>query len=62
MGKLVAACEEAARLLTGMGVEATVWDARVVAPLDPSMIEDAMAHELVVSVEDGIVEGGVGST
>ena len=61
VGKLVAACEEAARLLTGMGVEATVWDARVVAPLDPSMIEDAMTHDLVVSVEDGIVEGGVGS-
>ena len=25
------------------------------------MIEDALAHELVVTVEDGIVEGGVGS-
>ena len=61
VGKLVAACEEAARLLSGMGVEATVWDARVVAPLDPAMIEDALTHDLVVSVEDGIVEGGVGS-
>jgi 1-deoxy-D-xylulose-5-phosphate synthase len=61
VGKLVAACEDAARLLAREGVEATVWDVRVAAPLDPAMIEDAMTHELVVSAEDGIVEGGVGS-
>jgi 1-deoxy-D-xylulose-5-phosphate synthase len=60
VGKLVAACEEAARILAGQGVEATVWDVRVVTPLDPAMIEDALAHELVVTVEDGLVEGGVG--
>ena len=61
VGKLVAACEQAADILAGEGVDATVWDARVVAPLDPDMIEDAMAHELVVSAEDGIADGGVGS-
>jgi 1-deoxy-D-xylulose-5-phosphate synthase len=61
VGKLVAACEQAARLLLSKGVDATVWDARVASPLDPAMIEDAMAHELVVSVEDGIVDGGVGT-
>jgi 1-deoxy-D-xylulose-5-phosphate synthase len=61
VGKLVAACERAAHILAGEGVDATVWDARVVSPLDPAMIEDAMAHELVVSAEDGIAEGGVGS-
>lgn len=61
VGKLVAACEEAARILVGEGVDATVWDARVASPLDPAMVDDARAHELVVSAEDGIVEGGVGS-
>ena len=61
VGKLVAACEQAAHIGT-RGVDATVWDAFAVAsPLDPAMIEDAMAHDLVVSAEDGILEGGVGS-
>ncbi|MGA3215191.1 MAG: 1-deoxy-D-xylulose-5-phosphate synthase [Acidimicrobiales bacterium] len=61
VGKLVAECEQAAHMLAANGVEATVWDARLVAPLDQAMIEDALAHELVVSVEDGISEGGAGS-
>jgi 1-deoxy-D-xylulose-5-phosphate synthase len=60
VGKLVAACEDAARILAGQGVPATVWDVRVVSPLDPALVEDALAHELVVTVEDGVVEGGVG--
>jgi 1-deoxy-D-xylulose-5-phosphate synthase len=60
VGKLVAPCEEAARILAGEGVEATVWDARAVSPLDAAMIEDALDHPLVVSVEDGVVDGGVG--
>jgi 1-deoxy-D-xylulose-5-phosphate synthase len=60
IGKLVAECEHAARLLAGHGVDATVWDARVAAPLDEAMIEDALGHGLVVSAEDGITDGGVG--
>jgi 1-deoxy-D-xylulose-5-phosphate synthase len=60
IGKLLGACEQAAQILAGHGVDATVWDARVVAPLDQAMIDDAARHELVVSVEDGIAEGGVG--
>ena len=44
VGKLVAACEQAADLLAAHGVEVTVWDARLVAPLDAAMIEDALAH------------------
>ena len=42
------------------GVEATVWDPRVVAPLDPELVADAAAHRLVVTVEDGLRDGGVG--
>jgi 1-deoxy-D-xylulose-5-phosphate synthase len=56
VGKLVAAAEEAAEALG-----ATVWDVRVCKPLDPAMIADAARHRLVVTVEDGIVVGGVGS-
>ena len=60
VGKLVAACEQAALMLAAEGIETTVWDARLVAPLDQAMIEDALGHDLVVSVEDGITEGGAG--
>ena len=39
----------------------TVWDARVVKPLDPAMLADAAGHPVVVTVEDGLRDGGVGS-
>ncbi|HSJ90648.1 MAG TPA: transketolase C-terminal domain-containing protein, partial [Ilumatobacter sp.] len=38
----------------------TVWDVRSCAPLDPAMITDAARHRAVVTVEDGIREGGIG--
>ena len=60
VGKMVEAAEEAAALLEGRGVHATVWDVRTV-PLDVRMLDDARRHPLVVTAEDGIVEGGVGS-
>ena len=61
VGKMVEAAEEAARLLNQQGVAATVWDVRVVKPLDPVMIADAAGHPLVVTVEDGVREGGAGT-
>jgi len=61
VGKLVDAAEEAAATLAVAGISATVWDARVVKPLDPAMISDAASHPLVVTVEDGIRDGGAGS-
>ncbi|MGI8778442.1 MAG: 1-deoxy-D-xylulose-5-phosphate synthase [Acidimicrobiales bacterium] len=61
VGKLVDAAEEAAATLALAGISATVWDARVVKPLDPAMISDAASHPLVVTVEDGIRDGGAGS-
>jgi 1-deoxy-D-xylulose-5-phosphate synthase len=60
VGKLVQAAEQAAVLLAADGIEATVWDTRVVKPLDPTMIRDAGAHPLVVTVEDGVRQGGAG--
>jgi 1-deoxy-D-xylulose-5-phosphate synthase len=60
VGKLLGACEQAAEVLAASGIDATVWDARLVAPLDPAMLYDALDHDLVVSVEDGIADGGVG--
>jgi len=61
IGKMVAAAEDAAALLAVHGVEATVWDVRVVRPLDRAMLVDAAAHRLVVTIEDGIREGGAGA-
>ena len=60
VGKLLGAAQEAADALAADGVEATVWDVRVV-PLDPEMLADAARHPVVVTAEDGIREGGVGS-
>ncbi|MEN9506057.1 MAG: 1-deoxy-D-xylulose-5-phosphate synthase [Actinomycetota bacterium] len=61
VGKLVAAAEKAAEQLAATGVEATVWDVRCCAPLDPAMIADAAAHAAVLTCEDGIRDGGIGS-
>jgi 1-deoxy-D-xylulose-5-phosphate synthase len=61
VGKLLEAAEEAAALLAAEGVEATLWDVRVVRPLDPVMLSDAGTHGFVVTVEDGIRNGGAGN-
>lgn len=60
VGKLVAAVEKAAQELAADGIDATVWDVRVCQPLDPELLADAGRHRLVVTVEDGIRDGGVG--
>ena len=60
VGKMVAAAEEAAELLESRDISTTVWDVRVVPP-DGRMLADARRHALVVTAEDGIAEGGVGS-
>ena len=62
IGKMVAASLDAAALLAAKGISATVWDVRSCAPLDQSMIDNAAAHQVVVTVEDGIREGGIGMT
>jgi len=60
VGKMVEAAEEAVDKLRADGIDATVWDVRVVSPPDPEMLADAAAHALVVTVEDGIRVGGAG--
>jgi 1-deoxy-D-xylulose-5-phosphate synthase len=61
VGKLFGTMVEVAERLAADGVSATVWDPRVVKPLDPAMLDDAATHPLVVTAEDGLREGGVGS-
>jgi len=61
VGKMLEAAEEAAAKLAADGVEATVWDVRVVSPPDPQMLADAARHGLVLTVEDGARFGGAGT-
>jgi 1-deoxy-D-xylulose-5-phosphate synthase len=61
IGKMLEAAEEAADLLAADGIDVSLWDARVVRPLDPQMIADAGRHDLIVTVEDGVRSGGAGS-
>ncbi|HJR26358.1 MAG TPA: 1-deoxy-D-xylulose-5-phosphate synthase [Acidimicrobiales bacterium] len=60
VGKLLPAARAAAEVLAADGIEATVWDVRVV-PLDPEMIADAARHPIVMTAEDGVRVGGVGT-
>ena len=62
IGKMVGAALDAAETLKANNVNVTVWDVRSCAPLDPAMITDAMQHEVVVTAEDGIRDGGIGMT
>jgi 1-deoxy-D-xylulose-5-phosphate synthase len=60
-GKMLIAAQDAADILSANGIDATVWDPRAAKPLDPAMISDAATHQLVVTIEDGLASGGVGS-
>jgi 1-deoxy-D-xylulose-5-phosphate synthase len=61
VGKMLDAAEIAADELANEGVSVTVWDVRAVKPLDPRMILDAGRHSLVVTIEDGVRDGGAGA-
>jgi 1-deoxy-D-xylulose-5-phosphate synthase len=61
VGKLLADAETAADTLAAEGIAATVWDVRCAKPLDLEMLADAAAHRGVVTIEDGLRDGGVGA-
>ena len=62
VGKMLAAAREAAEALATEGVEASVWDVRLVKPLDEEMLAEAARYPAVVTVEDGNCAGGIGAT
>ena len=62
VGKMVGAALKAAETLADSGTSVTVWDVRSCAPLDPDMIADAARHDAVITIEDGIADGGIGSS
>jgi len=60
IGKMLETAEKAAAALAADGDQVTVWDARCCTPLDPAMIADVAAHDQVITIEDGIRDGGIG--
>jgi 1-deoxy-D-xylulose-5-phosphate synthase len=58
----VAVAREAAEILAGHGVAATVADGRFAKPLDGALAERlARGHELVVTIEENVLPGGFGA-
>ena len=60
VGKMAPNAYEALDLLREDALKVTLYDVRVLPP-DPAMIDDALAHERVVTVEDGTRHGGAGT-
>jgi len=60
IGKLVGNSEKAAEILMNKNIDVSLWDVRSCVPADPDMIDDAVRHRLVITVEDGIRDGGIG--
>jgi 1-deoxy-D-xylulose-5-phosphate synthase len=62
VGKMLAPARAAAEeLASSHGLEAAVWDVRLVKPLDEEMLAEAATYPRVVTIEDGYREGGAGS-
>ncbi|WBT07829.1 1-deoxy-D-xylulose-5-phosphate synthase [Corynebacterium sp. SCR221107] len=60
-GPMVQPVMEVSEDLRQAGLNITVVDPRWVMPIAPSLVALADDHDLVVTVEDGVVHGGVGS-
>ncbi|HEY6934495.1 MAG TPA: 1-deoxy-D-xylulose-5-phosphate synthase [Marmoricola sp.] len=60
VGPLATAALAAAGTLAGEGIAVNVADPRWVRPLDPTLVEAAARHRLVVTIEDNAPSGGFG--
>ena len=60
VGKMAPSAYAAIRLLGADAPRVTLYDVRVLPP-DRDMIDDALAHERVITVEDGTRHGGAGT-
>ncbi|MEY4320089.1 MAG: hypothetical protein RLZZ471_30 [Actinomycetota bacterium] len=61
VGAMAGVALEAAELLAAQGIGATVVDPRWVVPVSKSVVELASQHRLVVTIEDGVRVGGIGT-
>ena len=61
IGPMTRLAVEVAERLRAQAIGATVIDPRWVVPVQPSVVRLAAAHRLVITIEDGIRVGGVGT-
>ncbi|CAB4871457.1 unannotated protein [freshwater metagenome] len=62
VGGLVGLGLEVAHTLEQQGIGATVVDPRWVKPVDPALVTMTKKYDAVITIEDGVRVGGVGST
>jgi 1-deoxy-D-xylulose-5-phosphate synthase len=61
VGSMATTALQVADLLAAQGIGATVVDPRWVVPVPRSVVEMSAQHRLVVTIEDGIKVGGIGT-
>ncbi|QCQ15945.1 1-deoxy-D-xylulose-5-phosphate synthase [Microbacterium sp. RG1] len=61
IGPMAHTAMEVAERLSAQGIGATVVDPRWVVPVPGSLVDLAAAHRLVITIEDGIRVGGIGT-
>jgi 1-deoxy-D-xylulose-5-phosphate synthase len=61
VGTMAETALKVAELLAAQGIGATVIDPRWVVPVPKSVLELAKSHRLVVTIEDGVRVGGIGT-
>ncbi|HEV3268362.1 MAG TPA: 1-deoxy-D-xylulose-5-phosphate synthase [Acidimicrobiales bacterium] len=60
VGKMAPAAYAALALMGDEAQRVTLYDVRVLPP-DPAMIDDALSHERIITIEDGTRHGGAGT-
>lgn len=61
IGSMATTAIQTAELLKAQGIGCTVIDPRWVVPVAKTVLEEASAHRLVVTIEDGVKVGGIGT-
>ncbi|MFB8385843.1 1-deoxy-D-xylulose-5-phosphate synthase [Microbacterium sp. NPDC055910] len=61
IGTMAHLAVDVAERLRAQGIGATVVDPRWVVPVQPSLVELAASHRLVITIEDGVRVGGIGT-
>jgi 1-deoxy-D-xylulose-5-phosphate synthase len=62
VGPMTACALDVGQRLTAQGIGVTVVDPRWVKPVDPQLVQLTAAYRQVVTIEDGLRQGGVGAT
>jgi len=61
VGSMASTALQVAELLSAQGIGSTVVDPRWVVPVPKSVVQMSAEHRLVVTIEDGIKVGGIGT-